>query len=83
MKVTIVGADYVDLVSSAHLAKIGSHVTCRGLDPAKIRIHEGCGNPIYEPSLLDVVPRIVTTGRPEFTFEYFPTKRSAIISNRI
>lgn len=67
MKVTVVGAGYVGLVSGTCLAEVGNDVLCLDVDPEKIRILEEGGIPIYEPGLQDMVRRNVVAGRLRFT----------------
>lgn len=67
MKVVVVGAGYVGLVTAACLAEIGSDVVCIDIDPDKInKILKGV-MPIYEPGVEEVVMRNVKTGRLSFT----------------
>ena len=67
MKITVIGAGYVGLVSGACLAEVGNHVLCLDIDQHKIRILKKGGIPIHEPGLLDIVKRNVENGRLSFT----------------
>ena len=67
MKITVIGTGYVGLVSGACLAEVGNDVLCLDVDPAKIKILEEGGIPIYEPGLQDMVSRNVAAGRLHFT----------------
>ncbi|HVR54740.1 MAG TPA: 2-dehydropantoate 2-reductase N-terminal domain-containing protein, partial [Pseudorhodoferax sp.] len=67
MKITVVGSGYVGLVSGTCLAEVGNDVLCLDVDPAKIRILEEGGIPIYEPGLKEMVRRNVAAGRLRFT----------------
>ncbi|MBK8402488.1 UDP-glucose/GDP-mannose dehydrogenase family protein [Propionivibrio sp.] len=67
MKVTVIGTGYVGLVSGTCLAEVGNEVLCLDVDPAKIRILEEGGIPIFEPGLQDMVRRNVAAGRLCFT----------------
>ncbi|MCB8747410.1 UDP-glucose/GDP-mannose dehydrogenase family protein [Rhodoferax sp. U2-2l] len=67
MKITVVGTGYVGLVSGTCLAEVGNDVLCLDLDPAKIKILEDGGIPIFEPGLQDMVKRNVAAGRLHFT----------------
>jgi UDPglucose 6-dehydrogenase len=67
LKITVVGTGYVGLVSGACLADVGNEVLCLDLDPAKIRILEDGGIPIYEPGLQEMVNRNHKSGRLDFT----------------
>ena len=67
MKITVIGTGYVGLVSGTCLAEVGNDVLCLDLDPAKIKILEEGGIPIYEPGLQEMVRRNVAAGRLHFT----------------
>ncbi|NCP55023.1 MAG: UDP-glucose/GDP-mannose dehydrogenase family protein, partial [Rhodoferax sp.] len=67
MKITVIGTGYVGLVSGACLAEVGNDVLCLDVDPAKIKILEDGGIPIYEPGLQEMVQRNVAAGRLHFT----------------
>ena len=67
MKICMVGAGYVGLVSGACFADFGHDVICVDTDPSKIeRLHAGV-MPIYEPGLDELVKRNVAAGRLGFT----------------
>ena len=67
MKITVVGTGYVGLVSGTCLAEVGNDVLCLDVDPAKIKMLEGGGIPIFEPGLQEMVRRNVAAGRLHFT----------------
>jgi len=67
MKITVIGTGYVGLVSGACFADMGNDVLCLDVDPAKIKILEDGGIPIYEPGLKEMVARNVGAGRLHFT----------------
>jgi len=67
MKITVIGTGYVGLVSGTCLADVGNDVLCLDVDPAKIKILEDGGIPIFEPGLQDMVKRNVAAGRLHFT----------------
>ncbi len=67
MKITVIGTGYVGLVSGTCLAEVGNDVLCLDVDPAKIKILEEGGIPIYEPGLQEMVQRNVAAGRLHFT----------------
>jgi len=67
MKITVIGTGYVGLVSGTCLAEVGNDVLCLDLDPAKIKILQDGGIPIYEPGLQEMVRRNVAAGRLHFT----------------
>ncbi len=67
MRIAMIGAGYVGLVSGACFAEFGVDVTVMDVDPAKIAaLHEG-RMPIYEPGLDKLVAENVAAGRLGFT----------------
>ena len=67
MKVVMVGAGYVGLVSGACFAEFGVDVTCVDVDASKIaRLNDG-EIPIYEPGLDDLVAQNRAQHRLDFT----------------
>lgn len=67
MKICMIGAGYVGLVSAACLADFGWDVTCVDRDGERVRrLREG-EVPIYEPGLSDLLARNVEAGRIRFT----------------
>jgi len=69
MKVTIIGAGYVGLVTSACLADIGNDVVCLDIDVNKIEFLNAGGVPIYEPGLQALLLANRQAGRLRFTSE--------------
>ena len=67
MKITLIGAGYVGLVTGTCLAEVGNNVLCLDVDPHKITTLKSGGIPIYEPGLEDMVRRNVAAGRLDFT----------------
>ncbi len=77
MKIAVVGAGYVGLVTGTCLADSGNEVTCIDIDRAKIeRLRRG-EIPIYEPGLKELVLRSQHTGRLQFTTDLGPAIRTA------
>jgi UDPglucose 6-dehydrogenase len=67
MRVTMIGAGYVGLVSGACFADFGHTVTCVDKDAGKIdRLKDGV-MPIFEPGLAELVGSNVKEGRLSFT----------------
>lgn len=67
MKIAMIGAGYVGLVSGACFAEFGSTVTCVDRDEEKVaRLMRG-EIPIFEPGLDDVVARGIQARRLRFT----------------
>jgi UDPglucose 6-dehydrogenase len=66
MRVTMIGAGYVGLVSGACFADFGHHVTCIDKDAAKIAALDRGAIPIFEPGLAELVEANVRQGRLHF-----------------
>lgn len=67
MRIIVLGAGYVGLVSGACFAEFGIHVTCVDPDEGKIkRLHQGT-MPFYEPGLDDLVSKNIAAGRLDFS----------------
>jgi UDPglucose 6-dehydrogenase len=69
MRVTMIGAGYVGLVSGACFADFGHQVTCIDKDAAKIAALNRGEIPIFEPGLAELVESNVRQGRLEFAVE--------------
>ena len=69
MRVTMIGAGYVGLVSGACLADFGHHVTCIDKDARRIAALKRGTIPIFEPGLSELVGSNVRQGRLEFDVE--------------
>ena len=67
MKVTIISAGYVGLVTGTCLADFGLSVTCVDQDETKISLLNSGGVPIYEPNLAPFIKKNVSAGRLTFT----------------
>jgi len=66
MRVTMIGAGYVGLVSGACFADFGHQVTCIDKDVGKIDALNRGEIPIFEPGLADLVAANMRQGRLEF-----------------
>src|ERR1700720_566174 len=69
MRVVMIGAGYVGLVSGACFADFGHQVTCIDRDAAKIAALKRGAIPIFEPGLAELVESNVRQGRLEFATE--------------
>lgn len=69
MKIAMVGAGYVGLVSGACLADFGHDVVCVDKDQTKIDALLSGVMPIFEPGLAELVGTNVKSGRLSFTTE--------------
>jgi UDPglucose 6-dehydrogenase len=67
MRVAMIGAGYVGLVSGACFAEFGHIVTCVDKDARKIEALERGEMPIYEPGLAELVEKNVRDHRLAFT----------------
>jgi UDPglucose 6-dehydrogenase len=67
VKITLIGAGYVGLVSGACLAEVGNDVLCLDVDAGKIDLLKRGGVPIHEPGLEAMIKRNVDAGRLRFT----------------
>ncbi|HEY7549959.1 MAG TPA: UDP-glucose/GDP-mannose dehydrogenase family protein [Hyphomicrobiaceae bacterium] len=67
MRVAMIGAGYVGLVSGACLAELGHTVICIDKDTGKVAALERGEMPIYEPGLAELVARNVAAHRLSFT----------------
>ncbi|WP_244500340.1 UDP-glucose dehydrogenase family protein [Methyloceanibacter methanicus] len=67
MKICMIGAGYVGLVSAACFSDFGWNVTCVDNDEDRLAQLERGEIPIYEPGLDDLVARNVAKGRMSFS----------------
>ncbi|MDP2983203.1 MAG: UDP-glucose/GDP-mannose dehydrogenase family protein [Candidatus Latescibacter sp.] len=77
MKITIIGAGYVGLVSGACFAEMGNTVICLDADEERIRgLKEGI-IPLYEPGLDRLIEQNAAAKRLYFTTDFPGAARSA------
>jgi UDPglucose 6-dehydrogenase len=69
MRVTMIGAGYVGLVSGACFADFGHHVTCIDKDGQKVAALNRGEIPIFEPGLVDLVEANVRQERLRFAVD--------------
>ena len=67
MKITIVGAGYVGLVSAACFAELGNHVICVDRDDDRVAQLRAAQVPIFEPGLAELIAKNLREGRLSFT----------------
>jgi len=67
MKITMVGAGYVGLVSGTCFSETGIHVTCVDINKQKIDALNAGKVPIYEPGLDDLIKKNTERDRLKFT----------------
>ena len=77
MRIAMIGAGYVGLVSGACIADFGHQVTCVDKDSAKIEALKKGEIPIFEPGLHDLVRRNVHEGRLAFATDLNEPVRTA------
>ncbi|HKA43953.1 MAG TPA: 2-dehydropantoate 2-reductase N-terminal domain-containing protein, partial [Burkholderiales bacterium] len=67
MRVSVIGAGYVGLVTGACLAELGNRVVCVDTNREKIAALKDGRVPIHEPGLEELVQRNLRGGRLNFT----------------
>ncbi|PSJ36383.1 UDP-glucose dehydrogenase family protein [Allosphingosinicella deserti] len=77
MRITIVGAGYVGLVSAACFADFGHDVICVDKDEARVTALKHGRMPIFEPGLEKLVMRNASAGRLQFEQEIGPAVATA------
>jgi UDPglucose 6-dehydrogenase len=70
MKIAVIGAGYVGLVTAACLSDSGNDVTAIDVDQKRIDLLNEGGMPIYEPGLQELIDRNRESGRLQFTTDY-------------
>jgi UDPglucose 6-dehydrogenase len=69
-KISVVGVNYVGLVTAACFADLGNEVMGIEIVPEKVeRLKQG-NSPIYEPGIEEVLQRNLKAGRINFTTDY-------------
>lgn len=69
MKIVMIGAGYVGLVSGVCFSDFGHEVICVDKDPAKIDSLTHGEVPIYEPGLQDLLTKNIGAGRLSFSMD--------------
>src|SRR5262245_50163768 len=69
MRVAMIGAGYVGLVSGACIADFGHQVVCVDKDATRVATLQRGEIPIYEPGLQDLVRTNVKEGRLSFAVD--------------
>jgi len=69
MRVGVIGAGYVGLVTGACLAELGHEVCCVDVDEARVERLRAGGSPIYEPGLSELMRKNRLAGRLTFSSE--------------
>ena len=67
MKITVIGAGYVGLVTAVGFADLGNEVICMDKMPSKLsKLSKGI-SPIYEPGLTELLQKQIKQGKIHFT----------------
>ncbi|WP_024506553.1 UDP-glucose/GDP-mannose dehydrogenase family protein [Bradyrhizobium sp. ARR65] len=77
MRIAMIGAGYVGLVSGACFSDFGHHVTCIDNDDGKIAALKAGQIPIHEPGLAELVANNVSQGRLAFDIDLKPAVANA------
>jgi UDPglucose 6-dehydrogenase len=77
MKITMIGAGYVGLVSGICFSDFGHEVVCVDNNPDRVRDLQKGFVPIYEPGLDDLLARNVEAGRLSFSDDLAASVRGA------
>ena len=77
MKICMIGAGYVGLVSAACFSEFGWTVTCVDNDPRRVEDLKAGKSPIYEPGLDDLLERNIKARRILFTSDLGPAVKDA------
>jgi UDPglucose 6-dehydrogenase len=70
MKISVIGAGYVGLVTGASLAEIGHHVTCLDVNEETIEKLNKGRSPIYEPGLEALIQQNMKANTLSFTTDF-------------
>lgn len=79
MKLAIIGAGYVGLVTAACFAEMGNEVICVDADAAKVKALKKGRIPIYEPGLEDYVKRNGRENRLGFTTDLVAAVKGSLV----
>jgi UDPglucose 6-dehydrogenase len=78
MRICVVGAGYVGLVTGTCLAESGNDVVIVDIDPAKIKTLAAGNSTIYEPGLEELLRRNIASKRLSFTTDLPRTVASSL-----
>ncbi len=79
MKICMIGAGYVGLVSAACFSEFGWTVTCVDNDPERLAQMAEGRSPIFEPGLDELMARNMQSGRLKFSGDLGPAVKEADI----
>ncbi len=70
MRICVIGAGYVGLVTAAVFADMGNQVTCLDIDAEKVSSLVAGHTTFYEPGIQELIQRNAEAGRLNFTTDY-------------
>ena len=79
MKICMIGAGYVGLVTGACFAEMGNDVICIEENEDKVRMLKDGKVPIYEPGLKEIIERNVSEGRLSFSQDIADGVRNSLV----
>ena len=77
MRIAVIGAGYVGLVSGACFSEFGVDVVCVDKDADKVSLLNDLQMPIYEPELTAIVKKNIKAGRLSFTTDLVASVKDA------
>ncbi len=77
MRIAMIGAGYVGLVSGACFSEFGVDVVCVDKDADKVSLLNDLQMPIYEPELTTIVKKNIKAGRLSFTTDLVASVKDA------
>ncbi len=84
MKIAIIGAGYVGLVTGTGFAELGNDVVCVDIIEEKVEKLRNAISPIYEPGLEELIARNSAEGRLSFTVNHADAVKDAqVIFNAV
>jgi len=79
MRVAVIGAGYVGVVTAAGFAEFGNEVVCIDKVPEKVALLEKGEIPFYEPGLKELVGKNLKEGRLVFSADSFQAIRDSLL----
>jgi UDPglucose 6-dehydrogenase len=79
MRIAVIGAGYVGLVTGTCFSEFGDDVTCVDIDADKIANLNAGNAPIYEPGLDQLITKNVQAGRLRFTTDIKQACKEALV----
>jgi len=79
MRVAVIGAGYVGVVTAAGFAEFGNEVVCIDKVPEKVTMLEKGEVPFYEPGLKELVGKNLKEGRLVFSVDSFQAIKDSLV----